>query len=94
MAALVGIDWPVNSVGVFPDVDPTRPGYLRLKEGNKGKAKLGLINAKVILEQYRIKDGLSNLFFPKIDITAQHFCSLFEQNSNENMPYFTLLSHY
>lgn len=47
MAALVGIDWPVNSVGVIPDVDPTRPGYLELKDGDKGKAKVGFINAKV-----------------------------------------------
>ena len=93
MAALVGIDWPVNSVGVIPDVDPTRPGYLRLKDGNKGKAKIGLINAKVILEQYRIKDGLSN--FSK-DITIQHnllFFFFWKQNSNGNIPYFTLLSH-
>jgi len=45
MAALVGIDWPVNSVGVIPDVDPTRPGYLGLKD--EGKAKVALINAKV-----------------------------------------------
>jgi GPI ethanolamine phosphate transferase 1 len=65
MAALVGIGWPVNSVGVIPDVDPTRPGYLKLKNGNEGKAKIGLINAKVILEQYRIKDGLSKNFFFK-----------------------------
>jgi hypothetical protein len=34
MAALVGIDWPVNSVGVIP------PGYLELKDGKKGKAKV------------------------------------------------------
>ena len=65
MAALVGIDWPVNSVGVIPDVDPTRPGYLKLKDGNKGKAKVGLTNAKVILEQYRIKDGLSKFLFQR-----------------------------
>jgi phosphatidylinositol glycan class N len=66
MAALVGIDWPVNSVGVIPDVDPKRPGYLKLKDGNKGKAKIGLINAKVILEQYRIKDGLFKFISQKI----------------------------
>lgn len=47
MAALVGIDWPVNSVGVIPDVDPTKPGYLELRDGDEGKAKVGLINAKV-----------------------------------------------
>ena len=68
MAALVGIDWPVNSVGVIPDVDPTRPGYLKLGDGNKGKAKVGLVNAKVILEQYRIKDGLSKFHFQNITI--------------------------
>ena len=72
MAALIGIDWPVNSVGVIPDIDPMRSGYLKLKDGYKGKARLGLINAKVILEQYRIKDGLSQKkpFFFK-DITIQ-----------------------
>lgn len=81
MAALVGIDWPVNSVGVIPDVDPTRPGYLKLKNGNQGKAKIGLINAKVILEQYRIKDGLSNLSsFQRLILISPFntsFCSLF-----------------
>ncbi len=45
MSALIGIDWPVNSVGVLPDVDPTRPGYLR-SEG-KGQARAALINAQV-----------------------------------------------
>lgn len=77
MAALVGIDWPVNSVGVIPDVDPTRPGYLKLKNGNEGKAKVGLINAKVILEQYRIKDGLSKFLFLKISPFNTSFCYLF-----------------
>ena len=93
MAALVGIDWPVNSVGVIPDVDPTRPGYLKLKDGNKGKAKVGLTNAKVILEQYRIKDGLSKFLFQRYHHSTLLFFVL-EQNSNENIPYFTPLSHY
>ena len=47
MAALIGIDWPVNSVGVLPDVDPTRPGYLLPKGGDETKAQAALVNAKV-----------------------------------------------
>ncbi|KIY66248.1 PigN-domain-containing protein [Cylindrobasidium torrendii FP15055 ss-10] len=53
MAALIGADWPVNSVGVLPDVDPTRPGYLDSSED--AIAKTSLVNAKVILEHYRIQ---------------------------------------
>ncbi|PSR79398.1 hypothetical protein PHLCEN_2v7043 [Hermanssonia centrifuga] len=56
MSALIGVDWPVNSVGVLPDVDPTRPGYLR-SEG-KGQARAALINAQVLLEHYRVKHVL------------------------------------
>ena len=52
----------MNSIKVIPDVDPTKPGYLKLKDGNKGKAKVTLINAKVILEQYRIKMVYPNLY--------------------------------
>ncbi|KAJ7045027.1 Phosphatidylinositolglycan class N-domain-containing protein [Mycena alexandri] len=58
MAALVGIDWPVNSVGVLPDVDPTRPGYLMPREGDRTFAKAAQVNAKMIIEQYRIKHEL------------------------------------
>lgn len=47
MAALVGIDWPVNSVGVLPDVDPKRPGYLLPKNGDETLARASLLNAKV-----------------------------------------------
>jgi phosphatidylinositol glycan class N len=46
MAALIGINWPINSVGVLPDVDPTRPGFLEAGEGGL-EAKLALVNAKV-----------------------------------------------
>ncbi|KAG6824334.1 hypothetical protein H0H92_007168, partial [Tricholoma furcatifolium] len=46
MAALLGINWPVNSVGVLPDVDPTLPGYLSLKQGDKTLAQAALVNAK------------------------------------------------
>ncbi|OSD03803.1 PigN-domain-containing protein [Trametes coccinea BRFM310] len=55
MSALIGVNWPVNSVGVLPDVDPTRRGYLRPKEGKKTLAEAALVNAKVVLEHYRIK---------------------------------------
>ncbi len=47
MATLIGIDWPVNSVGVLPDVDPTRPGYLQPHQGDEMLAKAALVNAKV-----------------------------------------------
>lgn len=47
MAALVGIDWPINSVGVLPDVDPTKPGFLKSADGGGSEAKFALVNAKV-----------------------------------------------
>ncbi|ETW77491.1 ATP exporter [Heterobasidion irregulare TC 32-1] len=55
MSALLGIDWPVNSVGVLPDVDPGADGYLKMKDGEAGVAAAALTNAKVILEHYRVK---------------------------------------
>ncbi|KAF8919551.1 Phosphatidylinositolglycan class N-domain-containing protein [Mucidula mucida] len=58
MATLIGIDWPVNSVGVLPDVDPTRPGYLQPHQGDEMLAKAALVNAKVILENYRIQHDI------------------------------------
>lgn len=47
MASLIGINWPVNSVGVLPDVDPTRPGYLSPRSGDETLARSALVNAKV-----------------------------------------------
>lgn len=47
MASLVGVDFPVNSVGVVPDVDPHRPGYLKSPDGEKFQAEVSLTNAKV-----------------------------------------------
>ncbi|TFK43974.1 Phosphatidylinositolglycan class N-domain-containing protein [Crucibulum laeve] len=55
MASLIGIEWPANSVGVLPDVDPTRPGYLDPQLGDQTRAKAAFVNAKVILEHYRVK---------------------------------------
>ena len=49
MAALVGINWPINSVGVLPDIDPTRPGFLASGDEGGSEAKLALVNAKVCL---------------------------------------------
>lgn len=47
MASLLGINWPVNSVGVLPDVDPTRPGYMLPHLGDETLAQAALVNAKV-----------------------------------------------
>jgi phosphatidylinositol glycan class N len=58
MAALIGIDWPVNSVGVLPDVDVLKPGYLTWDNEKKHtKAEAGLVNAQVLLEHHRLKHG-------------------------------------
>jgi phosphatidylinositol glycan class N len=56
MAALIGVDWPVNSVGVLPDVDGTKPGYLSWADGEPRKtAEAALVNGKVLIEHYRVK---------------------------------------
>lgn len=47
MFTLLGIDWPVHSIGVLPDVDHIRPGYLNFPDGEKGYAEAALVNAKV-----------------------------------------------
>lgn len=48
MATLLGVNWPVNGVGVLPDVDPTRPGYLSSADGGATGAQAALVNAKVV----------------------------------------------
>ncbi|KAA1466912.1 PigN-domain-containing protein [Dentipellis sp. KUC8613] len=58
MSALLGTPWPVNSVGVLPDVDPAHVGFLDMKDGEEGVARAGVTNAKVILEHYRVKHEL------------------------------------
>jgi len=49
MAALIGVNWPVNSVGVLPDTDPTRPGYLDPAIGEESITNMAFVNAKVRL---------------------------------------------
>jgi phosphatidylinositol glycan class N len=46
MAALLGINWPVNSVGVLPDVHATRPGYILPSKGDQTLANAAFVNAK------------------------------------------------
>ncbi|KAG8215462.1 hypothetical protein J3R82DRAFT_9079 [Butyriboletus roseoflavus] len=55
MASLVGINWPVNSVGVLPDVDHSRAGFLDPRGGEEALAHAALVNTQVLLEHYRVK---------------------------------------
>lgn len=50
MAYLVGLDFPTNSVGVLP--------LTYLDKSDKEKAEALLVNAKEILEMYRVKEGI------------------------------------
>ncbi|KAH9985887.1 Phosphatidylinositolglycan class N-domain-containing protein [Russula compacta] len=58
MSALLGTHWPVNSVGVLPDIDPHKDGYLSMRGGEKEIAEAAVVNAKVMLEHYRVKHEL------------------------------------
>lgn len=58
MSALLGTYWPVNSVGILPDVDPTKHGYLSMRGREREVAEAGVVNAKVVLEHYRVKHEL------------------------------------
>ncbi|KAF8496185.1 Phosphatidylinositolglycan class N-domain-containing protein [Russula emetica] len=58
ISALLGTHWPVNSVGVLPDVDPQKDGYLSMRGGEREIAEAVVVNAKVILEHYRVKHVL------------------------------------
>jgi GPI ethanolamine phosphate transferase 1 len=60
MASLIGIDWPVNSVGVLPDVDPSRPGYLSPRLGDESLARSALVNAKVKPPGFLFEEKLLN----------------------------------
>ncbi|KAH9044928.1 Phosphatidylinositolglycan class N-domain-containing protein [Lactarius deliciosus] len=58
MSALLGTFWPVNGVGILPDVDPTEDGYLSMRGGEREIAEASVVNAKVVLEHYRVKHEL------------------------------------
>jgi hypothetical protein len=47
MSTLLGSHWPVNSVGVLPDVDPSKEGFLSMRGGERETAEAGIVNAKV-----------------------------------------------
>ena len=51
MSALIGTHWPVNSVGVLPDVDPHKDGYLSMRGGEREVAEAAVVNAKVSLSR-------------------------------------------
>lgn len=51
MSALLGTNWPVNSVGVLPDVDPQKDGYLSMHGGEREIAESAVVNAKVNLSR-------------------------------------------
>jgi phosphatidylinositol glycan class N len=51
MSALLGTHWPVNSVGVLPDVDPQKDGYLNMRGGEREIAEAVVVNAKVKLSR-------------------------------------------
>ena len=47
MCTILGIKFPANSVGVLPDIDTERPGYLNLTGGEAATARAAVANAKV-----------------------------------------------
>ncbi|THH07373.1 hypothetical protein EW145_g3421 [Phellinidium pouzarii] len=60
MSSILGINFPVNSVGVLPDVDVSRAGYLAMSDGDVGRTRAAVGNAKSVLEHYRVKHGLKS----------------------------------
>ncbi|KAI6039441.1 Phosphatidylinositolglycan class N-domain-containing protein [Pisolithus marmoratus] len=71
MATLIGINWPSNSVGVLPDIDPTRAGYLAPLEGEEALARYSLVNVKVLLEHYLVKHEMKAahaIFYKPFDL--------------------------
>ncbi|CAE6447867.1 unnamed protein product [Rhizoctonia solani] len=59
MSALLGVDWPMNSVGVVPGL-VNGPGYIKETDnrGSEQMARIGVVNARAILEQYRVKHAI------------------------------------
>ena len=47
MSTLIGANWPANAMGMLPDVDPARAGYLAPSKGNRTLAEAALVNAQV-----------------------------------------------
>ncbi|TDL27113.1 PigN-domain-containing protein [Rickenella mellea] len=82
MTTLLGINLPVNSVGVVPDVDPVSPGYLRPKGGEREKAEAAVVNARSILEQYRVKHRLK----AEHSVSYQPFPQLTPANGPTSIP--------
>jgi phosphatidylinositol glycan class N len=61
MSALLGTHWPVNSVGVLPDVDPHKDGYLSMLGGEREVAEAAVVNAKVNFSwRYRVSNLTPN----------------------------------
>lgn len=88
MATLVGINWPVNSVGVLPDVYPGKAGYLKLGNDGRAKAEAALVNAKVVLEHYRVKHDVKR----KHTLFYKPFAAL-DSDINEELPGSKAISH-
>lgn len=55
MALLIGLNWPVNSICMLPNVDPTRPSFLKPRGGEEALAHVAFANTQVLLGHYRIK---------------------------------------
>lgn len=79
MASLIGADWPVNSVGVLPDVDPTQAGFLNPRGGGATLAHMALVNTQVLMEHYRIKHGES------LSLIDCAYVLILPKNSNRQM---------
>ncbi|KDQ33941.1 hypothetical protein PLEOSDRAFT_1032825 [Pleurotus ostreatus PC15] len=60
MATLLGLQWPAHSVGILPDADSSRPGYLALSAGEETVARASIANANALLEHYRVKHVETN----------------------------------
>lgn len=61
MTTVLGLNFPVNSIGVLPDIDINTDGYLDMKNGDEGKALAALANAKV-----KIHPISENWFMPHL----------------------------
>ena len=55
VSTLLGLDWPINSVGVFPDVDPRKPSFLSPRAGAEKLSNASLTNAKVRIQCYNLQ---------------------------------------